>query len=1211
MNTQSQWSRRFLTSTYLMLLLLGASCECPIGEDRWYGGYFQARNNVREGTFPLSKICASDRDSAQKEADKQCMEITMGFSKLGLTDLECDAAFISGRATLRMGLEKSAAATSSCGVGAVYPRGTMTVDSEAGRYTVEIDPSLSAGGFMYEPCGSDLCPISLTPLYLASNSEYKARWRAVNYNITKTTLTSQPSSLGRYGSANDLLLVLPGAVELYANLETRSSGVKELTERNPEVLAGTLSTSSFSLAGTLFDEEGLKVEVNLTGDVYVPELEVSSVTLRNPAPRPNEDVIIDTTVLNNGRQGSGPATLVVRLSSDAVIDENDRQLGLAVEIPEGVPAEGLWVGAITRTIPADVGTGTFRIGVCVSVACNELDTSNQCLASEEFTVNAPDLTVESLEVTDSMGQVVQRLGHGEGYEITAVVKNIGAAATTEENDLHFYIVFGDQTADITATVDPLPAAGGEQTLVLPRAAPPESGVLVIGACVDPPDTHELNTSNQCADGVTVLVLEPFACTGEALMAQNLNAQVSQLDPSVSPAWQIPIGVPAGIEINSLGFRKTDGLLYGVQLHSTGTVQVVLIDSTGTVFGLGMPEGLPANVRFSGGDFSDDGTKMYLNAYNQDLFTVVDLPSFTAAIPKAITGDKGAVQDWAYNPADGWLYGGDNYDGQLARLDPASGERKDFAVAAMPGLPALTGGIAFGGAWFEATGRLFLYQNSGLVFEIDLGDLAAPEPRIVAVQAAPASSRNDAAACTQSVLGAAKQMSAAGTGLPETITIEYRFENSSDTELLNLSAEDDLEEVFGAYGSDWVLTGISSQPSALYNPAFTGHAGGDIQLVSPGRYLLPGESAVVAVEIELLTLAGRRDDGYFCNRILVTAETPDGTLYGDLSTRGPGADPNGDGVPNERELTCISVAKVPFECNEEAFAVQEEVGNLYQLDTAGSVASMATLGREVNNLGFRVTDRLLYGVELDSSGNVEIVQIDAAGQVFGLGRPPLLPPDVRFVAGDVSADGKVMYLNAHGKPLYTLSLERVPVLPPVKTSTVTGLAGYVFDWAAHPTDGLLYGGNSTYGQVTVLDPETGERTNYGVADLESSSSAFGGACFDRSGRLVLHRNDGALFRVDLTGPLTAVSQPPVVGSGLNDDATCSARGPCSSNGECVAEDYCAKPAGDCGGFGQCSPRPVLPVPCIEVIVCGCDGLTYSTPCDAAAAGVNVDHYGPCP
>jgi hypothetical protein len=970
-----------------------------------------------------------------------------------------------------------------------------------------------------------------------------------------------------------------------------------------------LDSSSFSLSGTVFDEEGVKVDVNLSGDVYVAEMAVHDVTLRNPAPRPNDEVTIDTTVLNSGRLGSGPATLTVRLSTDAVIDENDRQLGPPFDI--AVPGESSLVQAITRRIPADAGEGTFHIGVCVSVACNELDTSNQCLASEEFTVNAPDLTVASLEVTDSRGQVADRLRHGEAYEITAVVKNSGAAPTTEENDLHFYIVFGDQTQDITDKVDPLAAAGGEQTLVLPRAAPTESGVLVIGACIDPPDQHELNTSNQCAEGVTVLVLEPFDCTGEALIAQDINAQLSRLDQARSPGEQIPIGGPAGIEINNLGFRKQDGLLYGVQLSPTGTVQVVMIDSTGTVFGLGMPAGLPANVRFSGGDLSDDGSKLYLNAYNQDLYTVVDLPSFTAAVPKAITGDKGAVQDWAYNPADGRLYGGDNYDGQLARLDPVSGQRKDFAVAPALGLPGLKAGSAFGGAWFEATGRLLLYQNSGMVFEIDLDDPAAPAPKIVAVQAAPTSSRNDAAACMQSLVGAAKRMRAAGGGLPETITIEYRLENLSDSELWNLSAEDDLEAVFGAYGTDWVLTGISSQPSSFHNPAFTGQEDGDTQLVFPGQYLLPGESALVTVEIELLTLAGRRDDGYYCNQILVTAEAPDGTLYGDLSTRGPVADPNGDGVPNERDLTCLSVGKVLFECIEEAFAVQDEEGNLYELDTGGSMAPMATLGMEVNNLGFRVTDRLLYGVELDSSGNVQIVQIDADGRVFDLGRPPLLPPDVRFVAGDVSADGTRMYLNAHGKPLYELSLERVPVLPPVKTSTVTGLAGYVFDWAAHPTDGRLYGGNSTYGYVTVLDPVTGERTNYGVEGLESSTSGFGGACFDRSGRLILHRNDGALFRVDLSTSLTAVSLPPVAGSGLNDNATCSAPARCRTNADCAAEDYCAKADGDCGGTGECKPRPVAPFGCIQVIVCGCDGVTYPTPCDAAAAGVSIDHYGSCP
>ena len=88
-----------------------------------------------------------------------------------------------------------------------------------------------------------------------------------------------------------------------------------------------------------------------------------------------------------------------------------------------------------------------------------------------------------------------------------------------------------------------------------------------------------------------------------------------------------------------------------------------------------------------------------------------------------------------SPIDGKLYGGDGAQGQLAVVEPATGDRVDFNV---PGLPA---GSPFGGAWFDAAGRLFLYQNSGAIYEIDV-----VTHQIVDIQTGPGSSRNDGAAC---------------------------------------------------------------------------------------------------------------------------------------------------------------------------------------------------------------------------------------------------------------------------------------------------------------------------------------------------------------------------------------------------------------------------------------------------------------------------------
>ncbi len=69
--------------------------------------------------------------------------------------------------------------------------------------------------------------------------------------------------------------------------------------------------------------------------------------------------------------------------------------------------------------------------------------------------------------------------------------------------------------------------------------------------------------------------------------------------------------------------------------------------------------------------------------------------------------------------------------------------------------------------------------------------------------------------------------------------------------------------------------------------------------------------------------------------------------------------------------------------------------------------------------------------------------------------------------------------------------------------------------------------------------------------------------------------------------------------------------CGDNNGCAQTEYCAKPAGNCNTFlaGTCEDRPQM-CPPLYSPVCGCDGTTYGSECDASAAGVNVDYAGEC-
>lgn len=68
--------------------------------------------------------------------------------------------------------------------------------------------------------------------------------------------------------------------------------------------------------------------------------------------------------------------------------------------------------------------------------------------------------------------------------------------------------------------------------------------------------------------------------------------------------------------------------------------------------------------------------------------------------------------------------------------------------------------------------------------------------------------------------------------------------------------------------------------------------------------------------------------------------------------------------------------------------------------------------------------------------------------------------------------------------------------------------------------------------------------------------------------------------------------------------------CESNDQCIAEEFCARREGVCDDqLGLCILRPDA-CPANVDPVCGCDDVTYSNACEAAAAGVSVASQGEC-
>lgn len=410
---------------------------------------------------------------------------------------------------------------------------------------------------------------------------------------------------------------------------------------------------------------------------------------------------------------------------------------------------------------------------------------------------------------------------------------------------------------------------------------------------------------------------PFACNGEAYIIQGSPAKLSLVDQSTVPfTFNDLFTFPAGNELNSLAVRRTDGLIYAWR-NTGGTVGLVTIDAADVITDLGRPDwdldgdGIPASVdgdeadfdggaaglnaqTFNTGDISTDGSLYYINLNGVGSLYTIDLTPLDSANPPlvknvaTIAGGTGLVKDFAYSTVDGMLYGGDETDGQLVKVDPVTGARTDFAT-----VPALPSGGVFGGAWFDTGGTLFLYRNNGAIYPVDVVGLTSGAPTT-----GPGSGLNDGAACTQDIIAAAKEM--ATTMVGDQYSITYTFENLSGTlDISELSALDDLVAVFGTAGVNWNFVGITSTPVALANPTYNGSS--DIQLVqqTPKQSLFAGTSVSITVTIQVTTTA------LFCNQIEVTGRNTAGVLFGDVSTDGTDPDPNGDGNPSEREQACIT------------------------------------------------------------------------------------------------------------------------------------------------------------------------------------------------------------------------------------------------------------------------------------------------------------------
>ena len=94
--------------------------------------------------------------------------------------------------------------------------------------------------------------------------------------------------------------------------------------------------------------------------------------------------------------------------------------------------------------------------------------------------------------------------------------------------------------------------------------------------------------------------------------------------------------------------------------------------------------------------------------------------------------------------------------------------------------------------------------------------------------------------------------------------------------------------------------------------------------------------------------------------------------------------------------------------------------------------------------------------------------------------------------------------------------------------------------------------------------------------------------------------GAQHAGDASGPSDGIDAAVIIDGAAN---ACSGAAPMCGPGQ-----YCSTPVGMCMGAGTCADIPTSTQTCLDLLVCGCDGIIYGSPCAAAAAGESLASVG---
>ena len=217
-------------------------------------------------------------------------------------------------------------------------------------------------------------------------------------------------------------------------------------------------------------------------------------------------------------------------------------------------------------------------------------------------------------------------------------------------------------------------------------------------------------------------------------------------------------------------------------------------------------------------------------------------------------------------------------------------------------------------------------------------------------------------------------------------------------------------------------------------------------------------------------------------------------------------------------------QTPFTCEGQVWVIQRGSKSLLQM-RVGANNGISTntikddIGEEMYAIGFRKTDRLLYGIHPQTH---ELFRMDANGNLEIIAAPDV-DPGLLYLAGDVTPDGKsfvVVGSNTDGLDVKISSINLESGDYEVQETNL-GNATSTVDIAFHPITGLMYGFDTREKQFYTINLVNNRFEDLSTISIEHDVE---GIYFDAFGEMfglgtALFGVVGGLFEVNQTSGLT--------------------------------------------------------------------------------------------